>query len=103
MDSQTDGHDARPAHEVSPYLAFGVSLFGLVAIWREFTYQGLLPLPILLLPVLSVSGLALSILAVGRTRTWYGRVVAVVSVLTALASCGLVALALFFVVVFRGP
>lgn len=81
---------------------FSVSVLAAVAVWCEVTYRGFLPLPVVLLPLLSLVGLGLSVLAMTRTAAVSSKALAALGAVLSLGAFAVVLLLLGVVVLYMG-
>ena len=85
-----------------PAVSFGVSVFAVVAVWREVTYRGFLPLPAAVLPLLCLTGLGLSARSWSRSAEFGGKAIAALGVVLSLGALVVVLLLLVVALLYVG-
>ncbi len=86
----------------SPPLRSVLSVFAVVAVWREVTYRGFLPLPAAVLPLLCLTGLGLSARSWSRSAEFGGKAVAALGVVLSLGALVVVLLLLVVALLYVG-
>jgi hypothetical protein len=91
---------AREAGTALSVAALGASVLTAVVLVSEVGYRGFVPAPVVVLPLLTVLGLALSIAALVRTRSARARALAALALLISLACLAVVGLLAFIVLLY---